>query len=213
MPLPKLDTRAVRLMNSYPHQLTHDDLSCISAYCGRALAPVVLNVAWRARRVNTETLASFLTAAWGMTDSPLGRLANTEWRTMFFDARDHAPDKPDSLTLYRGSRYIDRYGWSWTTLPEVAEWYATGPRGMPKGSVWTIEANREEILWRGSELTRDWVVCPAGLQVKRYADRPADAGSARERMRDLIRDRLVYYAEHDSWPPEEWDNPKAQRLV
>ncbi|MGE2772583.1 hypothetical protein ACQGAO_30625 [Rhodococcus sp. 1.20] len=122
--------------------------------------------------VTTETLASQLQPVWCGAAAPLAVLSKAEWRPMweavgyrYGTERIARPSSP--LTLYRGADEKNREGWSWTTMPEVAKYFAGAYKD---GVVWTATIPPERLLARIDKHPDEgeYVVRPEGLEMQVY---------------------------------------------
>ena len=95
---------------------------------GRNDLPYRLWRLWSRGQVGSEDLRMLLSEAWQMAEWPTAALGARTWLAMFKSAgfvSDCGSQRPQGpVVAYRGALQTAMRGFSWTTDPELADWFA-----------------------------------------------------------------------------------------
>ncbi|MEV4865633.1 hypothetical protein [Streptomyces ossamyceticus] len=139
------------------------ELSWLMGLAGRTYGPMFLADAWALGKTTAQTVADVIGDVWSSAEFPDRHLDRDIWRHLFDVARftvdgKRAPRPTEPMTLFRGSVPERRDDWSWTRDIRVAEKFAAGSPGRPKGQVWVCTVPPSHMLAANSYRDEDEVV-------------------------------------------------------
>ncbi|MCX5522970.1 hypothetical protein OG342_08860 [Streptomyces bobili] len=153
-------------------KLTRDELAWLMGLAGRTHGPTFLADALAEGKITADTVASLIGDVWSSAEFPDRHHDRDTWRWMFDTAGftvdgKQAPRPAEPMRLYRGSTPDRRDDWSWTRDIRVAEKFAAGSPGRPKGQVWVCTVPPSHMLAANSYRDEDEVVVDTrGLEIR-----------------------------------------------
>ncbi len=108
---------------------TIDALETALCHVGRNSGPELLYMLHEERLLTLPACRRVLSAVWVDCEWPEAALDDEYWRGLFdwvdYTVNGRKAERPTApLALYRGASRERREGWSWTTDPSVAQWFA-----------------------------------------------------------------------------------------
>lgn len=152
-------------------RMTTEELAWLMGLAGRTYGPEFLAEALAEDKITDETVTALIGDVWSSAEFPDQHHDRDTWRWMFDTAGftvdgKRAPRPAEPMRLYRGSVPERRDDWSWTRDIRIAEKFAAGSPGRPKGQVWVCTVPPSHMLAANSYRDEDEVVVDTrGLQI------------------------------------------------